>query len=129
MSDAPDLDGMAGRAHAHARYDAAAGSANGRARRPSPPKAPSGPTGPADLLELHAGARQVLAELLIDRDQSESRTQVAGQADPIRQVTGVSALDRAVDETRTLLARIEAAAGTTGDPSASPRSFAGSSVR
>jgi len=69
----------------------------------------SGDAAKPDLARLRAQADQVLAELLIDRDQSESRTQVAGHADPIRRVTGRSALDRAVEETRALLARIDAA--------------------
>jgi len=78
------------------------------------------------LLDLAVQTRSVLRALASDVSASERERHARGKVDPVRDLTGQSALERATRETETMLARIEAvltdrvAAKEAGRPTADP---------
>lgn len=54
-------------------------------------------------------AEAVLAELIRERAEAEDRQNATKRTDPYKLVSGVSSLDRAIDETRVLLRRLDEA--------------------
>ena len=60
-----------------------------------------------DTVRVHLEARALLSRLVLDRDRSERRWAEAGQPDPMKFITGRSALDNAVERTREMVRRAE----------------------
>jgi len=66
-------------------------------------------TAPADIaatIRARQEADLLLLRLLSDREGSEQRFAEAGKNDPVKNVTGVSALDRAIARTRDMIRRL-----------------------
>lgn len=79
-----------------------------------------GPEALREAQAAHADAGRVLARLIRDRLLAEARMNETGRRDPLRQVTGASALDRAVVATQSIVDRLELllleSAGASPDP-------------
>ncbi len=60
-----------------------------------------------DTVRVHAEARALLSRLVLERDRSERRRAEAGQPDPMKFITGRSALDNAVERTCEMVRRVE----------------------
>jgi hypothetical protein len=60
------------------------------------------------LIDLAVQTRSVLRSLKSDLLISERERHARGKADPVRDLTGASALQRAVRDTESMLARVEA---------------------
>ena len=61
-----------------------------------------------DTVRVHAEAQALLSLLVLERNRSERRWAEAGQPDPMKFITGRSALDNAVERTREMVRRVEA---------------------
>jgi len=59
-------------------------------------------------------AEAVLAELIRERAEAEDRQNASKRTDPYKLVSGWSSLDRAIDETRVMLRRLDEAEGVCG---------------
>ena len=64
---------------------------------------------------LRQQVRDLLNQLLDHREQSEARFAEIGQVDPIKSVTGRSAMDNAIDLTRQLLQDLDSHATASSD--------------
>ncbi|UCD74525.1 MAG: hypothetical protein JSV91_12145 [Phycisphaerales bacterium] len=62
----------------------------------------------ADAIQMRSDADKLLKRLLAEREVSEERCNENGMRDPIKQVTGASAMDVAVEETRQMIERLDA---------------------
>jgi hypothetical protein len=60
-----------------------------------------------DAVTLHRQATDLLVRLLADREAVDRRLTEAGRRDPIRSVTGASALENAISTTREMIARMD----------------------
>ena len=60
-----------------------------------------------EMVRVHAEARALLSRLVLERDRSERRRAEAGQPDPMKFITGRSALDNAVERTCEMVRRVE----------------------
>ena len=58
-------------------------------------------------VEARDKANRLLRRLLADRQASEQRFAEAGKCDPIKYMTGISSLDRAIDSTRAMIEHID----------------------
>ena len=71
----------------------------------------------SETLSMRQQANELLKRLLADRDQSEQRHAETGKRDPMKSVTGRSALDNAILATRDLILRLdELVAQSNGAP-------------
>ncbi|MHC4811060.1 MAG: hypothetical protein ACYTEV_11950 [Planctomycetota bacterium] len=70
----------------------------------------------SDALAARNDAARLLEDLLRERAATEARLAEAGREDPIRMVTGRSALDRAIRSTQDVLARMDAMLLESGGP-------------
>lgn len=61
----------------------------------------------ATTLEAREQAEEVLQRLLVDRRLSEQRFDEAGKKDPLKDLTGTSALERAIDATRQMMKHLD----------------------
>ena len=61
----------------------------------------------ATTLEAREQAEEVLQRLLVDRRLSEQRFEEAGKRDPLKDLTGTSALDRAIQSTRQMIEHLD----------------------
>lgn len=66
---------------------------------------------PSAIRQLLADSRRVLAVLKAERSMLDARLAALGRRDPIREVTGRSALDEAVERAAKAVAELEAASG------------------
>ncbi len=60
-----------------------------------------------DTVRVHAEARALLSRLVLERDRSQRRQVETGRPDPMKFITGRSALDNAVERTREMVRRAE----------------------
>jgi hypothetical protein len=60
-----------------------------------------------ETVRMRQQAHALLARLLSDREQSEQRQAETGRRDPLKFVTGRSALDNAIATTRELIVRLD----------------------
>ena len=56
---------------------------------------------------LRQQADDLLQRLLADRDTSEQRLAVSGKRDPLKTVTGFTAIERAIQDTRGIIAEMD----------------------
>ena len=61
----------------------------------------------SEAAQLRRQAGDLLARLIDDRESSEQRLAAAGKRDPIKTVTGVTALERAILATREMIADMD----------------------
>ena len=59
------------------------------------------------MCDLRNQASDLLNQLLDHREQSEARFAEVGQTDPIKSITGRSAIDNAIETTRHLIRELE----------------------
>ena len=68
-------------------------------------------TVPERTIRMAARARDeadsLLVRLIIDRQFSEQRYAAAGKSDPIKNLTGTSAMDRAIESTRVMISHMD----------------------
>jgi hypothetical protein len=64
-------------------------------------------TPPADALLLRRQAGDLLCRMLADRETLDRRLSESGKCDPIRSITGASALERAITDARAMIARMD----------------------
>ena len=68
---------------------------------------------------LRRQANDLLQRLLADRDTSEQRLAISGKRDPLKTVTGSTAIERAIQDTRGMIAEMDLIlAGINGDTAA-----------
>ena len=58
-------------------------------------------------MRVHDEARALLSRLVVERDRSERRRAEAGRPDPMKFITGRSALDNAIERTREMVRCVE----------------------
>lgn len=76
-----------------------------------PAAAPRNPPDAEAIRELLAESRRVLAVLKAERSMLDGRLASLGRRDPIREVTGRSAIDLAIEEAAKVVAELESACG------------------
>ena len=69
-----------------------------------------------DTIKMRRQAQDLLERLLADRDRIEQRLAETGKRDPIRTVTGHTALDNAIGSAREMLRHIDEVLSQTGPP-------------
>ena len=62
----------------------------------------------ADAMKMRCDAERLLNRLLAEREVSEERCIENGKRDPIKQVTGASAMDVAIREARKMIEQLDA---------------------
>jgi hypothetical protein len=78
-------------------------------------------TAEADASAAREEALMLLRRLEADRAESEARLVELGRTDPIKDVTGKSALDRAIDEARAMVAALDELTGQSAGGGANGR--------
>ena len=68
----------------------------------------------SEALQVREEADRLLDQLVRDRDLSERRGTERGQSDPLKTVTGRSALDNAVRTTEVIIHRLDRLTGPRG---------------
>ena len=62
----------------------------------------------ADAMQMRCDAERLLKRLLAERELSEERCIENGKHDPIKQVTGASAMDAAICDARQMIEQLDA---------------------
>ncbi len=79
----------------------------------------------AQAVKARTDAESLLSTLLADRNASEQRFAEAGKKDPVKMLTGTSAMDNAIQSTREMIDNLDAMiASLRGDDTPSGKSGA-----